>query len=155
MELLEHVIQVPVEAPVDERAARRTLREQIDRLERELGVALAGAYPRLEPPAPVPGVAGPRLLSLGELERIRDELAERVREVRARVAEQADVVEARRVLLEKMLANPRKYKWMLIRDEDTPSCRSWHVLPRYGLIGMLAGWWHVKLSSGCPLAAAA
>jgi hypothetical protein len=26
------------------------------------------------------------------------------------------------------------------------------VRPRLGLIGMLAGWWHVKLSSGCPLA---
>jgi hypothetical protein len=44
---------------------------------------------------------------------------------------------------------------MLIRDEDTPSCRTWHVRPRFGVIGMLAGWWHVKLSSGCPLAAAA
>ena len=24
--------------------------------------------------------------------------------------------------------------------------------PRLGLIGMLMGWWQVKLSSGCPLA---
>jgi hypothetical protein len=28
----------------------------------------------------------------------------------------------------------------------------WHVRPRLGLVGMLAGWWQVKLSSGCPLA---
>jgi hypothetical protein len=26
------------------------------------------------------------------------------------------------------------------------------VRPRLGLIGMLMGWWQVKLSSGCPLA---
>ena len=153
MAVLEHPI--PVVAPPDEAAARRTLREQIGRLERDLGVAVAGAYPRLDPPAPVPGAAGPRLLSLGELEAIRDALADRLRDVRAKVAEDAEVQEQRRVLLEKMLANPRRYKWMLIRDEDTPSCRTWHVRPRYGLIGMLAGWWHVKLSSGCPLAAAA
>jgi hypothetical protein len=27
------------------------------------------------------------------------------------------------------------------------------VRPRLGLIGMLMGWWQVKLSSGCPLPA--
>src|SRR4051795_7472613 len=32
---------------VDERAARRTLREQIARLERDLGAAVIAAYPRL------------------------------------------------------------------------------------------------------------
>ena len=31
----------------------------------------------------------------------------------------------------------------------------WYVKPRLGLIGMLMGWWEVKLSSGCPLAPAA
>ena len=31
-------------------------------------------------------------------------------------------------------------------------CGVYQVRPRLGIIGMLAGWWHVKLSSGCPLA---
>jgi hypothetical protein len=31
-----------------------------------------------------------------------------------------------------------------------PGCRHWQVRPRLGLIGRLAGWWRVKLSSGCP-----
>jgi hypothetical protein len=155
MAVIEHSTQVLAPPLVDEAAARRSLREQIARLERELGSAVAGAYPRVAPPAPVEGLRGPRLLSLGELERLRDALDVRLRSVRAEIARQADEVEARRVLLEKMLANPRAYKWMLIRDEDTPSCRTWHVRPRFGLIGMLAGWWHVKLSSGCPLAVAA
>lgn len=153
MAVLEHPTRVL--APPDERAARRSLREQIDKLERELGIALAGAYPRLEPPAPVAGCGGPKLLSLGELERVRDELADRVSWARRRVYEQAEHQEARRVFIEKMIAEPHRYKWMQVRDEDTPSCRTWMVRPRLGLIGMLAGWWHVKLSSGCPLAGAA
>jgi len=32
-----------------------------------------------------------------------------------------------------------------------PGCGVWQVRPRLGLIGMLMGWWQVKLSSGCPL----
>ncbi len=41
------------------------------------------------------------------------------------------------------------------REIGEPGCGVWHVRPRLGLIGMLMGWWEVKLSSGCPLAAAA
>ena len=37
-------------------------------------------------------------------------------------------------------------------DVGEPGCGVWHVRPRLGLIGMLMGWWQVKLSSGCPLA---
>ncbi len=31
-------------------------------------------------------------------------------------------------------------------------CGAYQVRPRLGIIGMCMGWWHVKLSSGCPLA---
>lgn len=42
-----------------------------------------------------------------------------------------------------------------LRDGLTERLRGvWQVRPRLGLIGMLAGWWHVKLSSGCPLVTA-
>ena len=37
-------------------------------------------------------------------------------------------------------------------DLGEPGCGAWEVRPRLGLIGMLMGWWQVKLSSGCPLA---
>src|SRR5947209_8298032 len=67
---------------VDERAARRSLRDQIARLERELGNAFVSAFPRTGVDGRVPGAGRPRL----------------------------------------------------------------------GLIGMMMGWWQVKLSSGCPLA---
>jgi hypothetical protein len=125
-------------------------------LEREIALAVAGAYPwRLRPPEPASPAGAPRLLSLGELEGVRDALADRLSDVRWQIAQHAEAAAERRVLVEKMLAHPKQYKWMRVRDEDSPSCRSWHVRPRYGLIGMLAGWWHVKISSGCPLRVAA
>ena len=37
-------------------------------------------------------------------------------------------------------------------DLGEPGCGVWQVRPRLGIIGMLMGWWQVKLSSGCPLA---
>ncbi|MDP9385596.1 MAG: hypothetical protein M3P50_10260 [Actinomycetota bacterium] len=157
MELLEHQIPVgPVvhDVDTDERAARRTLRDQIAKLERDLGAAVCAAYPRL-PTEPV-GVrhAGPRMLGLGELEALRDDLAERMRELRAGAAVIAERQEAKRLLIEQMLLAPGEHKWVRVTNEDIgqPGCKNWHVRPRLGLIGMLAGWWHVKISSGCPLA---
>ena len=37
-------------------------------------------------------------------------------------------------------------------DVGEPGCGGWESRPRLGLIGMLAGWWEIKVSSGCPLA---
>src|SRR3954447_24535487 len=84
MSLLERPVhpQPVVDLDVDERAARRTLRDQIARLELELVGIATSAHPRLPLPV-VPGRAGPRLLSLGELEAVRDELSDRARELRA------------------------------------------------------------------------
>src|SRR3954463_12058066 len=45
---------------VDERAARRTLRDQIARLERDLGAAVVAAYPRLPPGTARGPPRGPR-----------------------------------------------------------------------------------------------
>jgi hypothetical protein len=139
---------------VDERAARRSLRDQIARLEHELVTVAAAAQPRLPLPPSAAPHAGPRVLSLGELERTRDDLAARVGELRATRRELADRQAAKRLLVERMLLDPGRFKWVRVTNDDLgePGCKSWHVRPRLGLIGMLAGWWHVKVSSGCPLA---
>jgi hypothetical protein len=136
----------------DEAAARRTLRDQIARLERELSTLVVGTYPRLDPgPAP-PALAGPRLLSLGELERVRDALAARLSTIDAAAAEQ----QARQAVaageLERMLADPPAHKWQRLTNADLgrPGCTTYHVRPRAGLLGMLMGWWVVKISGGCP-----
>jgi hypothetical protein len=145
---------------VDERAARRTLRDQIARLERELASACLDACPRIveSPPTPSPRAlaAGPRLLTLGELEHVRDTLAGRL----ARVREEADAQLLRqaesRALLERMFEAPGDHKWIRVSNAQLgePGCKHFHVRPRLGPIGLLAGWWHVKVSSGCPLASA-
>jgi hypothetical protein len=137
----------------DERAARRTLREQIARLERELADAFVTAFPMGGLPQPVAAGGHPRLLSLGELEVVRDDLAQRLGEARLTIAERADDQAEKRLILERMLLAPADYRFVRIscRELGEPGCGVWQVRPRMGLIGMLMGWWQVKLSSGCPL----
>ncbi len=137
----------PAPAVQDERAARRDLRDQVARLERELAETLADAFPRREPARAgrsASAQAGPRLLTLGQLERIRDELAGRVATLRANRGP---------ALLEQMRAAPERHRWVTVTSHDLgePGCTVWQVRPRLGLIGMLMGWWRVKISSGCPL----
>jgi hypothetical protein len=161
VELLEAHVKAPPPAlpgtsvvEIDERAARRSLREQIAKLERELAQAFATAYPRHGFEWSIPGAAGPRILGLGELERVRDDLAERLRTVRADLAERTAREEESRRLIERMMLDPKRYKYVRVSREDIGErgCGHWHVRPRLGIIGMLMGWWQVKLSSGCPLA---
>jgi len=147
--------RTPVVIPeVDELAARRTLREQIARLERDLVSACLDACPRLSAPAPLRSYSGPRVLSLGELERTRDELADRLSRVRddadAQLLRQAES----RALLERMYADPPAHKWLRISNAQLgePGCKHYHVRPHLGPIGLLLSWWRVKISSGCPLA---
>ena len=139
---------------IDERAARRTLRRQIARLERELGQAFVSAFPRTGVDVRVPSSGGPRMLGLGELERLRDDLAERLHEARRALEDRGAVEERNRALLERMLLDPERYKFVRIpnRDLGEDGCGVWQVRPRLGLVGMFMGWWQVKLSSGCPLA---
>ena len=138
----------------DERAARRQLRAQIARLEAQLSDALIAAFPYGPVETAVPAPGGPHLLGLGELERIRDALAARVGTARAELRERGEGQAACRALLERMLLEPGRHRFVRVanRDLGEPGCGVWHVRPRLGLIGMLAGWWQVKLSSGCPLA---
>jgi hypothetical protein len=168
MDLLEQEINpveatpVPVLEPLvverDERAARRSLRSQIAKLERQLSDAFVTAFPMGGLPGdPLHSRRDPRVLDLGELERVRDELAERLRSARVTIARRAEVEAANRVYLERMLLEPAKHRFARIPCQDLgePGCGVWQVRPRLGLIGMLMGWWQVKLSSGCPLPRAA
>ena len=115
------------------------------------------AFPLGGPDVALPRVrlAGPRVLGLGELEDLRDRLSAKLRSARGQLAERAEREEANRRLLERMLLEPGKYRYVRIANADLGEggCGVWQVRPRLGLIGMLCGWWQVKLSSGCPLAA--
>lgn len=139
---------------VDEGAARRSLLDQIARLESELGALFCSVFPRGGFCWGVPSRGGPRVLDLLELEEVRDELAVRLHRVRRELHERTSVEEERRVLIERMLLDPRSFRWVRVRNEDIGErgCKEYRVVPRLGPIGLLMGWWRVKISSGCPLA---
>jgi hypothetical protein len=138
----------------DERAARADLRRQIAAMELALARLFGSAFPRQGIEFGVAGLGGPRLLSVDELERVRDGLAARIQDVNGRLHDAAYVEEKNRELIERMTADPASYKWVRVYNDDVgdPGCKNWHAKPRWGPLGMLMGWWRVKISSGCPLA---
>jgi hypothetical protein len=146
---------LPPAVETDERAARRELRKQIARLESELADLFATAFPRdgFEWGVRTPR-GGPRLLPLAELERVRDDLAERLERNRRQLDRRAAVEERNRRRIEEMMLEPERHKWAIISNEDIGErgCKHWQVLPEYGLLGLLKNWWRVRISSGCPLA---
>jgi hypothetical protein len=143
-----------------EAAARRTLRQQVALLESELAKTFVTAFEmRIGAPATATATAtgvcgGPRLLDLGELELVRDELAGRLHDARAQLAAGERSQAHKRELLARMQLEPGHHRFTRIscRELGEPGCGVWHVRPRLGLVGMLMGWWQVTLSSGCPLA---
>ncbi|HSC21604.1 MAG TPA: hypothetical protein VLC07_07735 [Solirubrobacterales bacterium] len=142
-------------AGIDERQARLELRRQIGRLEGELSRLFGEAFGHTQVPHRVEALAAtPRVLDLGELEAIRDRLADRIAEARQALVERQRVEDENRELVERMLAAPQDFKWVRVSRQDLglEGCGHWHSRPRLGPIGMLMGWWRVKVSSGCPLA---
>jgi AcrR family transcriptional regulator len=137
---------------VDEGVARRALRDQIAKLERELAGLFVDAYPRRELDWQVSSPGGPRLLDVGDLEALRDELAVRVEDARRELAARGKAEAGERERIEALVADPGSHKWERVSNDDIgePGCKYYHSTPRLGLIGMLMGWWRVKISSGCP-----
>jgi hypothetical protein len=106
-------------------------------------------------PKRAPGSPGPRLLGLEELEALRDDMLHPTHRLRRRVpaaAQTGSADTAAHARLEAMLADPaaHRHERIPLRELGRPGCGAYIVKPRLGLIGMLAGWWEVKLSSGCP-----
>jgi hypothetical protein len=145
---------VPPTIEVDERAERRSLRDQIARLESELAALFCSTYPRTGFQWSVRSHGGPRILSLGELAQLRDDLSERLERNRRALSDRTWVEEQNRARIEQMMLDPERHKWVRVANEDIgePGCKHWHVRPRFGILGMLLNWWRVRISSGCPLA---
>jgi hypothetical protein len=146
------VFPLPLRTDVDEAAARRSLRQQIARLERELAAMFTSAHPRQGLEWQVRSPGGPRLLGVGELEALRDNLVARLEDTRQSLSDRTRVERRNVERIEQMVATPERFKWVHVSNEDIgePGCKHWHSRPRLGLIGMLMGWWRVKISSGCP-----
>jgi hypothetical protein len=146
--------------PADEAPARRELRRQVADLERRLSDTVLTAFPHAVGPL-APATTGPHrlpaphVLCLAELEALRDDLARRLTDAQRRVEEIGRGQERARERLERMLREPGRHKFarVAVAELGEAGCGVWQVRPRRGLVGMLAGWWEVKLSSGCPRAA--
>jgi hypothetical protein len=140
---------VGVDSPGSVANARRTIRTQIAALERELSAVTC----ELDEHFPGSAAGGvPRLLDLAQLEQVRDRMVARLTAARARLnAQEEDRAQARQEL-ERIRARPADFPFARISlaQLGLPGCGDYAVRPRLGLIGMLAGWWEVKLSSGCP-----
>jgi len=111
---------------VPEADVRRSLRDQIARLEADLPLG--------------PGTRGGRgaaLQTVEELERIRDGLVRRVQERRFRDGERQ---EKARILREKMLLDPSAHRGVTVSNEDVgePGCTRW------------TSWFRLVVSGGCP-----
>lgn len=134
-------------------AARRSLREQITALQEELRRALEAGWTSEALAAARGGRSdGPRLLDLGGLEAVRDDLLARLGDVRAVTARRAAEHARARALLERMYADPGAHRGVRLTTADLglPGCARWQVRPVLGIVGRLAGWWRVRVSSGCP-----
>lgn len=142
-------------ADAGERPARLALHAQIARLERDLAQTVADGWQRdgLTAGHGRPG-GRPRLRDLGELEAIRDRLADRVAVARAELRDRRAAEAGRLALVADMFAAPERHRWRRVTHAEVgrPGCREWRVVPRWGPVGLLGDWWRVKLSSGCPLA---
>lgn len=112
-------------AVVDDAAARRSLREQIARLEIQL------------PPGHGVRDRGARLLGLDELERVRDDLVRRVDERRFTGGEEQ---ERKRRLREEMLLDPAAHFGRSVSSAEVgePGCTRW------------SSWFRLRISGGCP-----
>jgi hypothetical protein len=142
----------PLLPDVGEAAARRALREQIARLEGDLADLLVSSWQRARLDCRVAGSHAPHLLTLGELETLRDRLATAAAAARRTLDERGLVEEGNRRLREEMLLEPELHPFTRVTNEDVgePGCMDWHVRPRFGLLGILMRWWRVRISSGCP-----
>jgi len=136
-------------AASDTRAIRRTLRDQIARLEGELA-----SYQReLAPESPPSGRGAPaHVAGVEDLERTRDALLRHLAEARAEAVRAGERQRGARARLDAMVADPAGRKWDSVTSAELgePGCATYSVAPAAGPLGALMRWWRVKVSSGCP-----
>jgi DNA-binding transcriptional regulator YhcF (GntR family) len=144
----------PLDPEVGAATLRRELRAQISRIETEVA-AYAWHDPRRPPPDRVEtAIPVGRVTSVAELQATRDDLIERLSRLRGEAERRGAREQAGRTHVEGMVSDPATHKWEIVTSDQTgdPDCKNWRVVPRWGPLGAIMGWWRVKVSSGCPLA---
>lgn len=118
------LLDIPVVSDAD---VRRSLRAQIARLEAR--VPVGSARPR--------GARGAVLLSVGDLERVRDELVRLAQERRFHGGDEQDRC---RRLREEMWLDPSAHIGVTVSNAEVgePGCTRW------------SSWFRLRISGGCP-----
>ena len=124
------------------------------RLEEELAQLFCSTWPRKGFELGVPAAAGRACCRSASSRSCATSWPSASQHVRRALTDRTYAEEQNRRLIEEMLLEPERHKWVRVANEDIgePGCKHWHVRPRWGFIGMLMGWWRVVISSGCPLA---
>jgi hypothetical protein len=119
------VLELPLLDVVSQADVRRSLRGQIAHLEMQL------------PPGPGQPDRGARLLSVEELERVRDDLVRRVQE---RGFSGGEEQERKRRLREELLLDPAAHFGASVSNAEVgePGCTRW------------SSWFRLSISGGCP-----
>jgi hypothetical protein len=119
------LLDIPVVEVVPDGEIRHALRRQIARLEAAL------------PPGPGGRDHGARLLSVEQLERVRDDLVRRTQERRFSGGEEQ---ERKRRLREEMLLDPAAHFGVSVSNAEVgePGCTRW------------SSWFRLRISGGCP-----
>ena len=141
---------------VDEAAARRTLREQIARLESELGALFCSTFPRTGFDWGVPSARRPaRAVAAPSSSDIRDELADAARSTTASSSATAPTSRSSTAAASRRCCStPPSTSGSASRTRTSASAAasSGTSARASASLGMLMNWWRVRISSGCPLA---
>jgi DNA-binding transcriptional regulator YhcF (GntR family) len=143
---------MPAPAVLDEGAARRILRAQIARLERELADYAWDDPIEAPPPGPVTARPAGAVAGSAELERTRDELLDRLSRLRSEAAARGDAEQAARLRRAEMEADPAAHAWEVVSAAEAGEAGSgeWQVVPRLGPLGAIMGWWRVRADDAAP-----
>jgi hypothetical protein len=92
------------------------------------------------------------VLSLAELEVLRDDLVATLSADRRALADRTLAEEESRRLREELMLDPAAHPGARVRNADVGEggCGEVRSEPAGGVLGMLMGWWRVVVSSGCP-----
>lgn len=142
----------PSRRPVPDAGAkllRKELRQQIAWIEKEVA-AYARHERREQPPRRVPSaVPTARVTSVEDLERIRDELIDRLTHLRKEAERRGAREQRARRHVEEMVTDPGAHRGevVTIAGAGQSDRTTWRVVPRYGPLGVILGWWRVEARS--------
>lgn len=134
---------------IDAKTLRRELRQQIGWIEKE--VATYVRFDRNEPSPRRMSSAAPtaRVTSVEDLERIRDELIDRLTHLRKDAERRSAREQRARRHLEDMVSDPASHRGEVVTvlGAGQSDLTTWRVVPRYGPLGVILGWWRVEVRS--------